>query len=174
MLAFLFAGAGAFAQADSAVPADLLETHQNATGRDKNTPSIGTIALDPPLSITNFAPYTINAEINPNGADIISVTVFVTPQNGDESEGNWDFYVDGNPDPSPNSTFSYTMTTTSSPGDKGNTEDVRTGTVTWNYDLLLPDDIYPEIFFADFEITALDAITAKFGNLIEILQVTSY
>ncbi len=78
-------------------------------GKQRSSPIIGEISLDPELSITNFAPYTINADINPNGAEIISVTVFVTPQNGDDSQDNWDFYVDGNPDPSPNTTFSYTI-----------------------------------------------------------------
>jgi hypothetical protein len=167
-LIFLFAGAGVFAsvQEDDATYIDQQEKHKNTTENDKNQPIIGNITLDPLLSITNFAPYTINADINPNGANITKVTVFITPQNGDASQENWDFYVNGDPDPSPNSTFSYTMTLNNGGKGKNTYDEVRSSTVTYSYNRLLPDDIYPEIFFADFEITAIDDTETQNSEII--------
>ncbi len=116
------------------------------TGKDGTKPSIVTLTMNPPLSITHFDQYIVDVEIDvPENVTLKTVTLTVTPISfvGVEGEGagiktiNWNYNVDGNP------------------AENDPTVKVKTGTfsvesnkVTLNFDRIRPDDIYPEIQFA--------------------------
>jgi hypothetical protein len=107
-------------------------------------PTVSNIVLDPGLNITHFSFYKATADINPGTHNINSVTLRVTPQNGDAVQSNWDFYTNGTPEPNPNTPLNYSMV-------KRETEN------RWDFSLLRPDDIYPEIFFASTDVTNADS-----------------
>jgi uncharacterized repeat protein (TIGR02543 family) len=95
--------------------------------------SILSVEIDPALDITNFAPYRIYSEISGSPS---SVSVEVSGVNGDGG-AYWNYFVDGTPDGSPRTkTMSY---------------DNVSG--KWRSQAIYPDDIYPEIYFADSDIT---------------------
>jgi uncharacterized repeat protein (TIGR02543 family) len=98
--------------------------------------SILSVEMSPPLDISRFAPYRILATFD---GTPLSSEVQITGINGDISGGTmyWNYKVDGTP-----------------------VSDSRTKTLSydsiigkWKSQSIYPDDIYPEIYFADNDVT---------------------
>ncbi len=98
---------------------------------------ISSVEINPALDITNFAPYRIYSEIsgNPN-----SVSVEISGVNGDGGD-YWNYFVDGTAD---GASRTKTMAFDSVSG-------------KWRSQAVYPDDVYPEIYFADSDITWYNA-----------------
>lgn len=100
-----------------------------------DAPVVNNVTIVPPLDISRFAPYTLEADIDrfPEGS---SATTQITGINGDG--GNyWNYYTNGTP--------------TSESITRNLSYDSESG--KWKSSNIFPDNIYPEIFFAPSSIT---------------------
>lgn len=98
-------------------------------------PIIEEINLIPELEISRFAPYKVTANIT-NTTTIDQVIMNISVINGD-GEDCWDYYINGS---CASEVLSYPMIYNSSEK-------------LWEKTRIFPDDIYPEIIFADNDVT---------------------
>ena len=94
--------------------------------------TISNVQIIPPLNISVFSPYKIRAEVSGSPA---TVSASLSEINGEDASA-WNYYADGTP---------ASTTITKSMSDLG-------GGI-WETGQIYPDDIYPEIFFADSSVT---------------------
>ncbi|MFA5367829.1 MAG: hypothetical protein WC333_08125, partial [Dehalococcoidia bacterium] len=121
--------AAAIAAGLAAIPSN----EAGAEGGTLNNSSITDLALVPTLNITYFNNYNLSVNVDPGGRTINNVSFVIRPQNAGVTNNSWDFLTNGTPYPDPNVPFTRAATNNS-----GN---------TWWFNLLRPDDIYPEIAF---------------------------
>ncbi|MFA5056253.1 MAG: GLUG motif-containing protein [Dehalococcoidia bacterium] len=98
-----------------------------------NNSSITGLGIAPQLNITRFDFYTLSVNVDPGGRTINNVSFVIRPQNAGVNNSDWDFLTNGTPNPDPNVPFTREATE----GPAG----------TWSFNLLRPDNIYPEIAF---------------------------
>jgi len=112
-----------------------------------------TVTIDPELTMARFSPYIISAEGIPETPSSVSLEIW--GKNGNSSEEIcWDYYVDGTCG-SENITKSMTYDGTS-----------------WKSPNIYPDSIYPEIYFANSNLTWVrkSFICFAFFSIVNSLQ----
>jgi uncharacterized repeat protein (TIGR02543 family) len=99
--------------------------------------SIDDIEISPALDITRFAPYKFLSTITGSPTSVSVDLSGINGQLGPEDPMRWNYYVDGTP---VSETQTKTMTYNATSG-------------KWESPNVYPDSLYPEIFFADSNVT---------------------